>query len=124
MNSWSLFTKRFCVTRICVELKNINGLSSSVEHRPSILIIERLINRDTLFASPNAESLLLSKSKTARRSVPFDLAGCQLLIADCFFRAMLLKSLLQPCSNRHGIARLNVMALHHVNQLPVAQQPD
>jgi hypothetical protein len=44
-----------------------------------------------------------------------------LLIADCFFRAMLLKSLLQPRGNRHGIARLNIVALHHVHKFPVAQ---
>ena len=51
-------------------------------------------------------------------------ANTLLLIADRFFRAMLLKSLLQPGGNRIGIAHFNVMALHHVDQLAIAHQRD
>jgi hypothetical protein len=64
--------------------------------------------------------ICVDQHKSAAGSV-WLIANCYLLIADRFLRAMLFKSLLQPRGNRHGIARLNIMALHHVDKLSIAQ---
>src|SRR5579864_301352 len=91
----------------------------SAKSPPSTFPFQRKSRRNK---PANCNLLPRNKKGTLNACLSYLKFAARFLVRYSSSRAVFFKSLLQAGSNRHGIAALNVAALHHVHQFAVAQQ--